>query len=716
LLFHIASMRADTLRGFVAPGFGAVGDAFAANFDRYGDVGAACAIFVDGDPVVDLHGGFADRAQTRPWSQDTITLIFSATKGVTAVCIHLLAERGLVDLDAPVARYWPEFAADGKGAITLRWVLSHRAGLAAVDGELSLDEVLAWDPVVRAIAAQAPNWTPGTVHGYHARSYGWILGEVVRRVSGRSVGRFLRDEVAGPLGLDLQIGLAATELHRFAPVIPPAAGLASLLGLLGADSLTARVMTGPSALFSYDEMWNRPDLLAAEMPSSNGVGNARSLAALYAALIGEVGGRRLLSEATVEAATTEQASGPDRVLFLPSRYALGFMLPPSLEAGCGPRAFGHPGAGGSLGFADPETGLSFGYVTTRMRFDATGDPRARGLVEAVYRSLRRPSATVSRRRAGSGGVAGETLRAVRTLAARLDPIQWWAGATEREIAEAPFQRDVDFLRRILPLMETLAGWFDAEVRGSANVPPAGPVLLVGNHSGGVLTPDTSVFFAHWYRTYGIDRPLVGLAFDAAFGIPGFRRLMRRIGEVPANRANARRALSAGQAVLVYPGGEHEAFRPWWERDRIDFDGRSGFVRLALRLGVPVVPVVGHGGHHSTIILSRGEWLAPMLDLARIRMRGLPIALQVPWGISFAFVPGVPLPAKITMQICPPMEWSALPPEAADDPAIVARCCDEIVARMQATLDALAAEHPRPVLGRLRGLVSGRSGPSSRAEA
>jgi CubicO group peptidase (beta-lactamase class C family)/pimeloyl-ACP methyl ester carboxylesterase len=372
--------------GRVAAGFEAVRDAFAANFDRHDDVGAACCVYLDGRPVVDLWGGFADLALGRPWTEDTVQIVFSATKAVTAVCVHLLAEQERINLGAPVARYWPEFAARGKEAILVAWILSHRAGLAAVDGDLTLEEVLAWDPVVAAIAAQAPNWEPGTAHGYHVRSFGWILGEIVRRVTGRSLGRFLAEAIAGPLGLDLWVGLPAGEEQRRATIIPPA-DMPALETILGRDSLTARAMSGPSGLFAYDEMWNRRDVLAAEMPSSNGVASARALARLYAACIGEVDGVRLLSARTVDAARSVQAEGPDRVLVLPSRYGLGFMLPPMLAPACGPRSFGHPGAGGSLAFADPDARLAFGYVTTRMKFDLTGDARSRELVDAVYRSL-----------------------------------------------------------------------------------------------------------------------------------------------------------------------------------------------------------------------------------------------------------------------------------------------------------------------------------------
>lgn len=286
----------------------------------------------------------------------------------------------------------------------------------------------------------------------------------------------------------------------------------------------------------------------------------------------------------------------------------------------------------------------------------------------------------------------------------LDPIAAWASATEREIHAEPFQRDVEFLRTLLPLMEIMSRYFDAEVTGFEHVPATGPVLLVGNHSGGILTPDTTAFFAAWYRARGLDSPLVALAFDAAFGIPGFRTLMRKLGEVPANRANASRALEAGLPVLVYPGGDREVARPWSERDRIDFGGRKGFVELALRRQVPVVPVVSHGGHSSVIILTRGEWIGDVLGTARIRTPAFPLALQVPWGLSPLMIPGIPLPAKITTEIGPAMAWSDLGPEAADDPAIVQRCYDEIVAVMQGTLTRLAARRPYPVLSRLRSLL------------
>ena len=381
-----------SVHGRVEPQFAPVADAFVENFTRHGDLGAAVCVYRYGQPVVDLWAGLADPEQGRPWSEDTAVLVFSTTKGITAACVNLLIERGQLELDAPIARYWPEFAAQGKGAIPLRWALCHKAGLAAVDGELTLAEVLAWDPVVAAIAAQAPNWEPGTAHGYHARSYGWILGEVVRRVTGASAGRFLATEFAAPLGLDLWIGLPAAEEGRVARMHPPEpnpdpAVQAAIEAFMGPTTLLGRVLSGPSGLFGYNDMWNRPELHAAEMPSSNGIGTARSLARFYAAIIGEVDGHRLLSPATVAAACEVQADGPDKVLGVPTRFGLGFALPPMLGGGVGEHAFGHPGAGGSLGFADPDTGLAFGYVMNQMKLGVTGDERTAGLIKALYEAL-----------------------------------------------------------------------------------------------------------------------------------------------------------------------------------------------------------------------------------------------------------------------------------------------------------------------------------------
>lgn len=380
-------MSGTPIDGTVAPGFDGVADAFEANFAEHGDVGAAVCVYHRGRPVVDLWGGYADREAARPWERDTLQLVFSTTKGVAATCVHQLVERGVLDLDAPVATWWPEFAQAGKGEIPLRWVLSHEAGLAAVTGEVTMDDVLGWEGVVEAIAAQAPVWEPGTAHGYHARSYGWILGEVVRRATGRTLGGYFADEIAGPLGLDFFIGLPADELPRVArlypPIIEPAAAEA-MDAFLGPDTLLGQVLRGPSGLFGYDDMWNRPDVLAAEMPSSNGVGTARAIAKLYASLIGEVDGVRLLAPDTVARATAVQVSGPDHVIGLPMRFGLGYMTPPSCG---GEGVFGHDGAGGSLGAADPVGEWSFGYVMNQMNLGLTGDARSASLVAATRQAV-----------------------------------------------------------------------------------------------------------------------------------------------------------------------------------------------------------------------------------------------------------------------------------------------------------------------------------------
>jgi CubicO group peptidase (beta-lactamase class C family) len=337
--------------------------------------------------VVDLWGGWADAESRTPWVPDTIALVFSAAKGPTATCIHQLVEAGRLDVDLPVAHYWPEFGCNGKERITTRLVLSHQAGLAAVDGALSLDQVLAWDPVVAAIAAQAPNWEPGSKHGYHARSFGWILGELIRRISGERAGQYLQAHICEPLGLRYWVGLPPQQLSACATLVPPEGGSNAIAELLGADSLTARVMSGPNGLFGYNGMWNRPEVLQAEMPSSNGVGDARSLARLYAALIGEVDGVRLLGAAQLARACEEQVRGPDAVIFHETCFGLGYALQPALAPGAGPRSFGHPGAGGALAFADPDAGIGFAYVMNAMQFKPEGDPRSQALVKTAYDCL-----------------------------------------------------------------------------------------------------------------------------------------------------------------------------------------------------------------------------------------------------------------------------------------------------------------------------------------
>jgi CubicO group peptidase (beta-lactamase class C family) len=387
-----------TIEGHVAGGFELVREAFEANFAQHGDVGAAVCVYRHGQPVVDLWGGSADRESGRPWERDTLQLVYSATKGATATAAHLLVQRGALELDATVASYWPEFAANGKAGITVRQLLSHRAGLVALDQPVPLEKALAWKPMVDALAAQRPLWTPGTAHGYHGRTFGWLVGEVIRRVSGRTPGRYFAEEVAGPLGVDFFIGLPEVERGRVSRMVyqQPDVDLAAvpleavpeeLRPLVEAmrdpDSLSNRAfaLTDPAEID-----FNSPEVQAAEIPASNGIGTAHGLARLYAALIGEVDGVRLFTPETLAAATGEQSAGADLVMMIPSRFGSGYMLPTDATPLTGPSAFGHPGRGGSLAFADPEHGVAFGYVMNNI-VEGAEDPRAASLVEAVRKAL-----------------------------------------------------------------------------------------------------------------------------------------------------------------------------------------------------------------------------------------------------------------------------------------------------------------------------------------
>ncbi|MFC7383179.1 serine hydrolase domain-containing protein [Sphaerisporangium rhizosphaerae] len=385
--------------GQTAPGFEGVREAFAANLAGGQEVGAAVGVYLHGRKVVDLWGGVADPETGRRWERDTLQVVFSTTKGITAACAHLLAQRGELDLDAPVAEYWPEFAANGKERIPVRWLLTHQAGLPALDRPVTPAEAIAWEPMVTALAAQRPFWEPGTDHGYHGHTYGWLVGEVVRRVTGRGIGTFLAEEIAAPLGLDLWIGLPESERHRVSRIIAPSYDLDALAAVdldslpesarevmsayTDPTSLTMRAMTVITPMPNHDD----PAEQAAEMPSTNGICTARALARFYAALIGEVDGHRILSSETLAAATKEQAGGVDRVLRVPVRLGTGFGLPTPDAFWYSPTAFGFPGYGGSLGFADPATGLAFGYVMNHIQ-EGVPDLRAAALLDAVRTAIK----------------------------------------------------------------------------------------------------------------------------------------------------------------------------------------------------------------------------------------------------------------------------------------------------------------------------------------
>lgn len=386
----MATPRDPPIDGTCDARFAAVRDAFVGNFTARGDVGAAVAVWVDGRPVVDLWGGWADAARQRPWQRDTLVNFFSVGKGLSALCALQLVERGALALDEPVARRWPAFAAAGKDAITLRHVLGHRAGVPAIRATLPDGAMLDWSRMTGALEAQPPWWVPGTAHGYHVNTFGYLVGELVRRGAGRTLGAWLRERIAGPLGADLHVGLPAAEHHRVAEFLWPA------------DAQPTPPATFPDALaeMRWKTYWNpiglsgagwvnRAAWRAAELPSTNGHGSARGVARVYAALAagGRIDGVHVLDADLLRAAAVETSAGDDLVLGRPSRFGLGFQLTqPERPLGPNPGAFGHFGSGGSLGFCDPEAGVAFGYVMNDLG-PRWQNPRNRALMEAVYGSL-----------------------------------------------------------------------------------------------------------------------------------------------------------------------------------------------------------------------------------------------------------------------------------------------------------------------------------------
>jgi CubicO group peptidase (beta-lactamase class C family) len=383
--------RAAGVGGRCDPRFAAVRDAFAANFAERGETGAAACLVLDGTVVADLWGGWADQAQARPWQRDTLVNVFSVGKGLIAACAaRLIGERRL-DPDTPVARYWPEFGAAGKAAVTLRQLLSHQAGLPALRDPLPGGSMLDWPLMTGALAAEPPWWVPGSGHGYHVNTFGFLAGEVIRRVTGMTVGAVLRDEIARPLGADVYIGLPAAEHGRVAhfawPDLPPrAAGpWAGLAETAAQQRMIINAYANPPDLSGLGVV-NTAAWRAAEVPSANAHATAAGVARVYAALAGggALDGVRVVDPGALADAVTEQAHGEDLVLRRPSRFGLGFQLTqPERPLGAGPRAFGHFGAGGSVGLCDPDAGVAFGYVTSQMG-PRWQNPRNRALIDAVF--------------------------------------------------------------------------------------------------------------------------------------------------------------------------------------------------------------------------------------------------------------------------------------------------------------------------------------------
>ena len=381
------------VHGVVEDGFGPVMDEFVRNFEQRHDVGAGCTVYVGGRVVADLWAGIADRRSGRLFEHDSMTVMFSCTKGVMAVCAYLLVQEGRLDLDLPIAYYWPEFAQAGKERITVRHAMAHRAGLAYLDTDLTLDDVVAWDPVIRAIEVQAPHHAPEAGHAYHAATIGWLLGEVVRRITGLSPGTYFRTALGDPLGLDTWIGIPESERGHMAWMEPPlpdddsefAKGFARLAN---EPHLVRAMSLGRAFAFPADDgqvTFNNPVIQAAEIPGAGGVGSAASLARLYAACVTGVDGRpALLTPASIADGLRVQSAGP-QLTGQPddgARWGTGFQISsaPS-QPMLGETSFGHTGAGGQLAFADAEHGASFAYLTNQM--GGYGDQRARSLTEAL---------------------------------------------------------------------------------------------------------------------------------------------------------------------------------------------------------------------------------------------------------------------------------------------------------------------------------------------
>jgi CubicO group peptidase (beta-lactamase class C family) len=393
----------DLIGGDVDEGYGKVADAFRRNLDSGKEVGAAVAVYRDGRKVVDLWGGYRNGTTRAPWERDTIVTVFSTTKGVAALTVAVAASRGLIDYDAKVADYWPEFAQAGKGAVTVRQLLGHQAGLPVIKPPLTLADIADPEKLSKRIAAQAPLWPPGTRHGYHAVTLGWYESELIRHADpqGRTLGRYFAEEIAAPLDLDFYIGLPASVDRNRVALIHPFAMRDALLNLntvppraaaafVNPFSLVMRATTPAADIKGLDEL-NRDKLRVLEMPGVNGIGTARSVAKLYGSAA--TGGSDLGLSPSVREALEGPAVPPtmgvrDKVMHFDTSYSLGLGKPTSTFVfGSSDRAYGWPGAGGSFGFGDPDTGIGFGYVMNNMRFAMLDDPRHVALRQALFRDV-----------------------------------------------------------------------------------------------------------------------------------------------------------------------------------------------------------------------------------------------------------------------------------------------------------------------------------------
>ncbi len=376
----------------VAAGWEPVAEAFQANLDSGEDVGASTAVYHRGVKVVDLAGGRFDDEGDRPYTHDTLQLVFSTTKGITAIAVAMCVQRGLLSYDDEVIAHWPEFAAHDKGGATVRQLLSHQCGLISVDGPITLAEALDWETITSRLADATPDWPIATGHGYHALTYGWLAGELIRRVDGRTPGQFVNEEIAKPLGVDLWIGLPESEEGRVAPLVgrpintehEDPAVRAMLEQFMGPNSRAGRALMLNGA-FAEEGAFNRRDVHAAQIPAANCITNAASLAKVYAATMGPIDGVQLLDADVRDVARTcvTPDGEVDLCLMMPTTFGMGFMTSGGFTPFSGAGSYGHPGAGGSVAFAHPERQLAFGYAMNQMAQNLAGDLRAQRLVDAA---------------------------------------------------------------------------------------------------------------------------------------------------------------------------------------------------------------------------------------------------------------------------------------------------------------------------------------------
>ncbi len=381
------------INGFVQQGFEKIKEEFIKNFTDRNDVGAACCIYVEGKKVVDLWGGFADLETKRKWKEDTLQLIFSSTKGITATAANILIQSGKIDPNAYVKDYWPEFGQNSKDEITVKQLLSHQAGLLFVEDSHSVQDIIDWFPIIESLERQAPYFPPGTEHGYHALTFGWLVGELCRRVAQKaSFKDVVKELISDPLNLDLYVGLDASKADRVSTLIPIKAPIDPELKaiyeqVMSEDSIIAKALFSPKPALANMHVWNNHEIFKASVPAANGICDARSLAKMYAACVSEIDGVRLLSDKQLDAAVTRLTFGPDRILFFDTSFGLGYMLPGMFSLYCGESAFGHDGAGGSHSFADRNHKASFVYIMNKMEAGLNGDPRSRALTDTLYEIL-----------------------------------------------------------------------------------------------------------------------------------------------------------------------------------------------------------------------------------------------------------------------------------------------------------------------------------------